>query len=208
MGPTSGRFHLQRGEKLGAAKSHLPAPVLSRIEPLSETEMVLHWEMLNHSSNIDGFYAYYRPSTSAGEYSKATVDGHHARSFKIDHLEPGTAYEFKLQSFTASAASDFSAILTKKTLSKFLFCELIFSGQTLQAFIFAEPATPVPPFTPTVIAASEQAKAKFELLPLIAAFGAGTVILTIIFVIICFTFKRRRSSMDGKQYSLFLVRLK
>lgn len=158
--------------------------------------------MLNHSSNIDGFYAYYRPSTSAGDYSKATVDGHHARSFKIDHLEPATAYEFKLQSFTASAASDFSAILTKKTLSKILDNNDLdlYKSETYIKLInlcFTEPATPVPPFTPTVIAASEQAKAKFELLPLIAA-GVGLFILCIIFAIICFTFKRRRTSMDGK----------
>lgn len=125
---------MQRGDKLGAAKSHLPAPILSRIEPISETEMMLYWEMMNHSSNIDGFYAYYRPSTSAGEYSKATVDGHLARSFKIDHLEPGTVYEFKLQSFTASAASDFSAILTKKTHSKIKFHEIKFLNKYLSIF--------------------------------------------------------------------------
>lgn len=117
LGPTSGKFHLQRGP----AKSHLPAPILSHIEPVSENEVILHWTLPPHSSSIEGFYAYYRPSSTAGEYSKATIDGHHARSFKIDHLEPGTAYEFKLQSFTALAASDFSAILSKKTLSEYFF---------------------------------------------------------------------------------------
>uniref|UniRef100_A0A336MD34 Interference hedgehog n=1 Tax=Culicoides sonorensis TaxID=179676 RepID=A0A336MD34_CULSO len=175
LGPTSGRFHLQRGEKLGAAKSHLPAPVLSRIEPISETEVMLYWDMLEHSSNIEGFYAYYRPSTSAGEYSKATVLDHHARSFKIDHLEPGTAYEFKLQSFTASAASDFSAILTKKTL---------------------KPATVEPPFTPTVIAASEQAKASFDILPWVGVIGIAMLIISLLFGLICIC-KKSRNSMDN-----------
>ncbi|XP_058825195.1 interference hedgehog-like isoform X2 [Topomyia yanbarensis] len=133
-GAASGKFHLQRGSQLGLAKSHLLAPTLTRIEPVSQHAIVLHWQFPQHLPHpIDGFYAYYRPATTAGEYSKATVDTPTARHFKIDHLEPGTAYEFKLQSFTAAAASDFSAILTGKTL---------------------KPPTP-PPIVPSVVAASE-----------------------------------------------------
>jgi brother of ihog len=123
LGNTSGKFHLQRGAQLGPAKSSLVAPTLTRIEPAAETAIIIHWEFPQRPPNpVDGFYAYYRASTSAGEYAKATIDGMAARHFKIDHLEAGTAYEFKLQSFTSSAASDFSAILTGKTLSEY-FCE-------------------------------------------------------------------------------------
>lgn len=114
LGHTSEKFLLQRG-----VQRHLPAPKLMRIEGISENSIMLHWEFPGHA-HIEGFYAYYRPASTAGEYSKATVDGMSTRRFRIDHLEPGTAYEFKLQSFTQSAASDFSQILTGKTLSKYL----------------------------------------------------------------------------------------
>lgn len=119
LGNTTGKFLLQRGSQLGPSKSRVPAPTLDRIEPISEISIVIHWSFPFDSPNpIDGFYVYYRPASTAGEYSKATADGMVTRNFRIDHLEPDTAYEFKLQSFTSSAASDFSAILTGKTLSK------------------------------------------------------------------------------------------
>lgn len=114
LGHTSDKFLLERG-----VHRHLAAPKLTRIEPISTTAIILHWELHGHSP-IDGFYVYYRTATTAGEYSKSTVDNPDARQFRIDHLEPGTAYEFKLQSFTQSAASNFSQILTGKTFSKFL----------------------------------------------------------------------------------------
>lgn len=115
----STKFLLQRGSQLDPIRSHLVAPNLTSVEPISETSVVLHWLFPGKPAMpVDGFYAYYRPASTAGEYSKATVDGMHKREFRIDNLEPGTAYEFKLQSFTRSAASDFLAIITGKTLSK------------------------------------------------------------------------------------------
>lgn len=116
----STKFLLQRGSQLDPIKSHLIAPNLTSVEPISETAVLLHWHFPTRpQTTVDGFYAYYRPASTAGEYSKATVDGMNKRQFKIDNLEPGTAYEFKLQSFTKSAASDFIAIINGKTLSKF-----------------------------------------------------------------------------------------
>lgn len=121
LGSTSGKFLLQRGSELGPARSHLIAPKLETVEPVSETAIVLHWQFpANSPSPVDGFYAYFRSASTASEYSKATIDGMNVRQFKIDHLEPGTAYEFKLQSFTSSAASDFSAILTAMTYSELI----------------------------------------------------------------------------------------
>lgn len=120
LGNTSGKFLLQRGSELGPSKSHLMAPTLNKVEPVSENAIVLHWNFTSHPPNpVDGFYAYFRRASTAGEYSKATIDGMWVRKFKIDDLEVGTAYEFKLQSFTSSAASDFSAILTGITLSEY-----------------------------------------------------------------------------------------
>lgn len=108
-----------RASQLGPAKSHLPPANLTHIETLSETELVIHWIFPMHQP-VEGFYVYYRASTSAGEYSKATVEGMNVRHFKVDNLEPGTSYEFKIQSFTLSTASEFSAIVTGRTKSEFI----------------------------------------------------------------------------------------
>lgn len=113
-GNTSIKFFLQRG----AAKSNLPVPELLSIEPYFESAVLLQWTLLPGVHNIDGYYAYYRPVASAAEYLKATVEGAHARKFKVDQLDPGTAYEFKLQTFNAHAASEFSEIRQGRTKSK------------------------------------------------------------------------------------------
>lgn len=123
LGTISGKFHLQRASQLSPAKSHLVVPILQRVQGVSENEIRFEWSLSSNnigSTAIEGFYAYFRPASTAGEYSKATIDGMDTRDFTLNHLEPGTSYEFKLQSFTASAASDFSAILTGKTLCKWI----------------------------------------------------------------------------------------
>ncbi|XP_058171679.1 interference hedgehog-like [Anopheles ziemanni] len=171
-GAASGKFHLQRGSQLGLTKNHLLAPTLTRIESMSQHAVVLHWQFPLHLPHpIDGFYAYYRPATTAGEYSKATVDSSTARHFKVDHLEPGTAYEFKLQSFTASAASDFSAILTGRTL---------------------KPPTP-PPTVPTVIAAAEGADGS-QVMPAnyLLVIGCVIIVSVLVVLLLCCCFNRRK----------------
>lgn len=65
---------------------------------------------------VDGFYVYYRATNNAGDYIKATVEGEKTRSFVITHLQPDTSYDIKIQSFTIGAASNFSSIITRKTL--------------------------------------------------------------------------------------------
>uniref|UniRef100_A0A182QQI3 Interference hedgehog n=1 Tax=Anopheles farauti TaxID=69004 RepID=A0A182QQI3_9DIPT len=176
-GAASGKFHLQRGSQLGLTKNHLLAPTLTRIEPVSQHAMILQWQFPQHLPHpIDGFYAYYRPATTAGEYSKATVDSSTARHFKIDHLEPGTAYEFKLQSFTASAASDFSAILTGRTL---------------------KPPTP-PPTVPTVIAAAEGVDGG-QVVPVnyLLVIGCVLIVSVLIVLFLCCCFSRRKKRGHG-----------
>lgn len=135
----STKFLLQRGSILGPNRSHLIAPNLTSVTAISQTAVVLHWLFPEHpTSPVDGFYAYYRPASTAGEYSKATVDGMKRRQFRIDNLEPGTAYEFKLQSFTASAASDFLAILTGKTWCKLIIFEMFLTFNYKYMFLLLQ----------------------------------------------------------------------
>jgi len=110
------KFLLKRGRHNG---SFLPVPVDIKIEANSETEVKVRWTIEPTHHNFDGFYISYRPTTSADEYSIVSAEGPHKRHHNIKHLEPGTNYEFKIQSFSERAASEFSSIVTGRTLSKF-----------------------------------------------------------------------------------------
>jgi len=78
-------------------------------------QVLLIWQNPDRLAKIDGFYIYHRATTSAGDYLKTTVEGKDAFNITISHLQPDTAYEFKLQSFCVDAASEFSQILRQKT---------------------------------------------------------------------------------------------
>ncbi|KAE8738964.1 hypothetical protein FOCC_FOCC015542 [Frankliniella occidentalis] len=114
LGPNSARFHLHRGSP--TLKTHLSAPSLTRTEAVSPSAIQIHWQYAPSAAPaIEGFYVYYRATSSAGDYVKATVEGEQTRQYIITHLLPDTPYDIKLQSFTVGAASDFSAIRTHKT---------------------------------------------------------------------------------------------
>ncbi|XP_037724607.1 interference hedgehog isoform X1 [Drosophila subpulchrella] len=171
-GNTSLKFFLQNG----TAKSNLPVPELREVETLSESTVVLHWSLvsLSQSEDIDGYYAYYRPADSAGEYLKATVDGGRSRSFKIDLLRPGTAYEFKLQSFNSDAASEFSAIKQARTKNP--------NDHTASTS-----STPVPGNK----TADQQQSSMY---PVIAGAAGGGLLLLIASLVACMCLKRRENS--------------
>uniref|UniRef100_A0A1B6CKP4 Interference hedgehog n=1 Tax=Clastoptera arizonana TaxID=38151 RepID=A0A1B6CKP4_9HEMI len=116
LGQNSARFHLLRGPQ---NRSPVYTPSLTLARGISPSAIEIQWEYLNSVLvPVDGFYVYYRATSSAGEYVKATVEGEKKRIFKIAHLLPDTAYDIKLQAFTVKAASDFSTILTAKTLKE------------------------------------------------------------------------------------------
>lgn len=75
----------------------------------------------------EGFYIYYRPTQSAGDYLKVTVAGSNTRSHTVTYLLPDTSYDIKMQCFNVAGASEFSNIFTQKTLCEYFFCDLGFS---------------------------------------------------------------------------------
>lgn len=112
------RFHLKRVKP--SSKSALPIPNDMQIVPVSETEVTVRWSIPEpYQHNFGGFYISYRPTTSADEYSIVSAEGPHKRHILIKHLEPGTNYEFKIQSFSSLTASEFSSIVMGRTMSKF-----------------------------------------------------------------------------------------
>jgi hypothetical protein len=48
---------------------------------------------------LEGFFIYYRSTTSAGDYTKVTVLGGNTRTHIVTHLLPETHYDLKMQSF-------------------------------------------------------------------------------------------------------------
>lgn len=113
LSPNSVRFHLNRSTSINSDK--MPIPLFTNTESLSPHRILLIWTNPDRSANIDGFYVYHRASTSAGDYLKTTVEGKNATRIVISHLLPDTTYEFKVQSFSVDAASEFSKILREKT---------------------------------------------------------------------------------------------
>ncbi|XP_011685029.1 PREDICTED: interference hedgehog-like [Wasmannia auropunctata] len=109
----SARFHLNRDT--GIESNRMPIPLLTNTEALGPHQVLLVWQNPDKSVKIDGFYIYHRASTSAGDYLKTTVEGKDAFNMTISHLQPDTTYEFKVQSFSVDAASEFSQILRQKT---------------------------------------------------------------------------------------------
>ena len=113
LSQNSVRFHLNR--VAGFDSNKMPIPLLTNTEALGPDRVLLIWQNPDRSANIDGFYVYHRASTSAGEYIKTTVEGKNSTNITISHLLPDTTYEFKVQSFSVDAASEFSKIIREKT---------------------------------------------------------------------------------------------
>lgn len=113
LSPNSVRFHLNKN--VGIESNRMPIPLLTNTEALGPQQVLLVWQNSDRSVDIDGFYVYHRASTSAGDYVKTTVEGKDAFNITISHLQPDTTYEFKVQSFSVDAASEFSQILRQKT---------------------------------------------------------------------------------------------
>ncbi|XP_049795188.1 interference hedgehog isoform X1 [Schistocerca nitens] len=110
LSPNLRHFHLKSDVGI-----HLPAPTLYRTSALSPTSIKLYWKQ-SEPAELEGFYIYYRPASTAGDYLHVTVEDPQADTFDVEHLQPDTTYEVKLQGFVKEAASAFSAILTQKTL--------------------------------------------------------------------------------------------
>lgn len=114
LGPNSVKFHLNRADFF--LKNPLPVPRLVHTEMVNETAIRIHWEYVSSPNNsIDGFFIHYVPADSASDYMKTTVEGGDVTSYVIRHLQPGTMYDIKMQSFTTKSASEFSPIMKQNT---------------------------------------------------------------------------------------------
>ncbi|KAG8249046.1 hypothetical protein J6590_029396 [Homalodisca vitripennis] len=181
LGPNSARFHLHKGTPNKGTP--LSPPSLTHTEAISPSAIEIQWQYLNSVlAPVDGFYVYYRMTSSAGDYVKATVEGENTRAFIITHLLPDTAYDIKLQAFTVGSASDFSAILTHKTLK--------------------EQNTTVIPTVTQVVEVRRDDESNSHLYVILGAVGGGLVLLAAILGAVCFCKQRSpalQNSGEGEE---------
>ncbi|XP_054264853.1 interference hedgehog-like [Macrosteles quadrilineatus] len=176
LGPNSARFHLHRGSPKD--RKPLSPPSLTHTEAISPSAIKIQWQYLNSvMAPVDGFYVYYRMTSNAGDYIKATVEGENTRAFIITHLLPDTAYDIKIQAFTVNGASDFSAILTHKTLKDL-------SANTTSTTTNTQ-----------VVENHPDDSSNNRLYVMLAAVLGGLTLLTVGLAALCFC-KQRSSSLD------------
>jgi len=113
LGPNSGRFLLEKDQP---KRKPTFSPVILVAETVSQSAVEIQWKYPELDSiPLEGFFIYYRSTTSAGEYAKVTVD-RNTRSHIVTHLLPETHYDLKMQAFNLQGTSEFSRIVTTKTL--------------------------------------------------------------------------------------------
>ncbi|XP_065214508.1 interference hedgehog-like isoform X2 [Planococcus citri] len=180
LSKNSNKFFLHQG--VPTDRSRFGAPTFINSEALSSTSIQIQWQYSNTASTpVDGFYVYYRATSNAGDYIKATVEGEKTNSFVITHLQPDTSYDIKIQCFTVGAASDFSTIITRKTLAD-------------PTSTTTENASRGDLKTPNVSILPATSSSTFQLMLVFGGILGGLVIIFMIFVLVCFL--KQRSPND------------
>lgn len=99
------------------AKKPKLGPSIVSATAASPTAITVNWDYSPQSDvEIVGFYIHYRDTSSAGQYFIETIHGGNVRSHIVSHLLPEVSYDLKMQAFSAAGPSDFSNIVTNKTL--------------------------------------------------------------------------------------------
>lgn len=185
LSQNSYKFFLHQGAS--TERSRLIPPSLLHAEALSPTSIQIEWQYLNSVlTPVDGFYVYYRATNNAGDYVKATVEGEKTRSFVITHLQPDTSYDIKIQSFTIGAASNFSFIITRKTLvDPTLTTTETFSRNDLKS--------------PSISVLSAASSNTLQLLMVFGGILGGLVIVFMVFVFICYLKQRTLNDQTNEE---------
>jgi hypothetical protein len=118
VGPTSKKFLL---EPDSPDLMPLNAPEIVDTKSSAFDSIEIKWTYDSggeKTTEMIGFYIFYRSTTSAGDFLKITLIGSDIRSHVLKHLEAATTYDIKIQSFQIGGTSKFSSLRTAKTLGK------------------------------------------------------------------------------------------
>ncbi|XP_059543811.1 brother of CDO isoform X1 [Myotis daubentonii] len=97
-------------------------PYITFTDAVNETTIMLKWMYIPASNNntpIHGFYIYYRPTDSDNDsdYKKDMVEGDRYWH-SINHLQPETSYDIKMQCFNEGGESEFSNVMICETKAR------------------------------------------------------------------------------------------
>ncbi|XP_054659213.1 cell adhesion molecule-related/down-regulated by oncogenes isoform X1 [Grus americana] len=97
-------------------------PHIAYTEAISDTQIMLKWTYVTSSNNntpIQGFYIYYRPTDSDNDsdYKRDIVEGT-KQWHLINHLQPETSYDIKMQCYNEGGESEYSNVMICETKVK------------------------------------------------------------------------------------------
>ncbi|NXJ85836.1 CDON protein, partial [Trogon melanurus] len=100
----------------------IAGPHIAYTEAVSDTQIMLKWTYITSSNNntpIQGFYIYYRPTDSDNDsdYKRDVVEGS-KQWHLINHLQPETSYDIKMQCYNEGGESEYSNVMICETKVK------------------------------------------------------------------------------------------
>ncbi|XP_025072094.1 cell adhesion molecule-related/down-regulated by oncogenes isoform X2 [Alligator sinensis] len=100
----------------------ITGPHIAYTEAISDTQIMLKWIYITSSNNntpIQGFYIYYRPTDSDNDsdYKRDIVEGT-KQWHLINHLQPETSYDIKMQCYNEGGESEYSNVMICETKVK------------------------------------------------------------------------------------------
>ncbi|KAG5882564.1 hypothetical protein JTB14_011765 [Gonioctena quinquepunctata] len=178
LSANSDRFHLKRLDF--DMKNPLPIPLITHIDTVNTSCVKIHWKYeKSENVSVDGFYISFISASTAGDYMKATVDGENTTEYIISHLQPGSIYDVKLQSFNSKYASEFSPIMKART----------------EAVQLQSTTTPLP-----AISTPRGEKQDFNMYVIVAGavIGCALLVCGITLVVVCRKWQRKKSDSQDK----------
>ncbi|XP_071175632.1 interference hedgehog-like isoform X2 [Mytilus edulis] len=190
-GPNSDKFtlHLPTYQQPQVPKN---PPTIVEVKPITYMDnyaLNIKWNYIPvKSSPIEGFFLYYKPFNSKGDYKKEMLMQPSIRTYLVVELKAATEYSLKMQCFNSEGMSDFSNTVVMKTQGE---------GKEPK-FPFIPPSTSKPPAeqsnegSPT----KPDNQANSELLYMILGIVFGVLmLLLIVFIFMCWWKQRQQRRM-------------
>ncbi|KFP86439.1 Cell adhesion molecule-related/down-regulated by oncogenes, partial [Acanthisitta chloris] len=169
----------------------IAGPHIAYTEAISDTQIMLKWTYITSSNNntpIQGFYIYYRPTDSDNDsdYKRDIVEGT-KQWHLINHLQPETSYDIKMQCYNEGGESEYSNVMICETKVK----------RTPGASEYPVRDLSTPPSPPERAGGSGSGPVRSgDMLYLIVGCVLGVMVLIlIVFIAMCLWKNRQQSAM-------------
>ncbi|XP_064254122.1 cell adhesion molecule-related/down-regulated by oncogenes [Passer domesticus] len=174
----------------------IAGPHIAYTEAVSDTQIMLKWTYITSSNNntpIQGFYIYYRPTDSDNDsdYKRDVVDGT-KQWHLINHLQPETSYDIKMQCYNEGGESEYSNVMICETKVK----------RTPGASEYPVRDLSTPPSPPEraggsgAVAASGPVRSSDMLYLIVGCVLGVMVLILIVFIAMCLWKNRQQSAMQ------------